>query len=711
MKKTFILAIGLAGMVLSSACNLLQPSGPPVTAEATAEGAPLPTPTAEIAEALSLTEESLPALTPQPPVPALTSVWPLPSDLFYLNDTGQVWRQLRAGDESAAAVVTRLDLTVLDFAVAPGGGWLLYRTADIVAVSSMDGTSGQLLAQTSEPTGRQGQGHTLAWSPDGIRLAYAADDGFQVFVAGGGLDFEPLIYSAPESPLADLSWSRDSQWLLVQRTDGSAALYSIEPALSLWVELGKINGYVWLSDGRLAFAPAEGGLALLYPVNLDSRTFMVPQDRQIDLLCQRPDGTVAFFVHPDGLAEPGYLNTGNPLDASFRQEGAVPIDTSGFVWDATGVWLIGQGEEPSTALVIDPVSGARATFGTAGTPVSFVWSEPPPREVTGVSLPVDLYFLAPQAGIVQVWRLPRNGDPPQAITNATSDVTAYDISEDGTQVVYTSGGVIYRLVIGTLDQTEIATLSGTGWSSTGTPAFSPTGRRIAYADGGIWVYDLDTAQSRRLAADTLPQNEGDRQVVIYDQPRWSPDGEWLLVTVRFYEGADQALLSTTGSPPQPLFLNLYNTRGRWIADGQAVVYSEGGAYSTPQVSLVEAGASPNLRRLTDLPIVDAQTRSDGRLVLLRVPSPSPIGPTSARLYSVLLDGTDLRPEAGAFVLDEPALSPEGLAIAGLTQTRRNEFGVLSGRLTIADPLTGEMVVIAGVLEAHDLRWEGLSTQP
>jgi Tol biopolymer transport system component len=704
MRRIFALVTALAAMALFPACNLLQPSGSPAPAEATTEDTQIPTPTAEVAGTLPSTEEGPPALTPQPPAPVLTSIWPLSSDLFYLNDAGQVWRQLLSGDESAAAVVTRLDLSVLDFAVAPGGGWLLYRTADTVAVSSLDGTSGQLLAQTGEPAGRQERGHTVAWSPDGIRLAYATADGFQVFIAGGGSDFEPLIYSAPESPLIDLGWSRDSQWLLVQRVDGSAALYSAEPTLSLWVELGRVNSYVWLSDGRLAFAPAEGGLALLYPANLDSRTFMVPQDRQIDLLCQRSDGMLAFFVHPDGLEGPGYLNTGNPLDASFRQEGTAPIHTSGLVWDSIGARLIGQGEEPSTAMLIDPASGARATFQTAGTPVSFVWAETPPQEVTGVSLPADLYFLAPQAGIVQVWRLPRTGGPPQAITNATSDVTAYDISADGTQVTYTSGGAIYRLVIGTLDQTEIATLSGTGWSSTGMPAFSPTGRRIAYADGGIWVYDLETAQSRRLVADTLPQNDSDRQVVIYDQPRWSPDGEWLLVTVRFYEGADQALLSTAGSPPQPVFLNLYNTRGRWIAEELAIVYSEGGAYSAPQVSMVGASTSPNITRLADLPVVDVRARSDGQLVLLRVPSPSPVGPTSVRLYSVAQDGTNLQPEGGAFVLEEPVLSPEGLAIAGLVQARWNEFGVLSGRLAIANPLTGETVVIAGVLEAHDLQW-------
>ncbi len=129
--------------------------------------------------------------------------------------------------------------------------------------------------------------------------------------------------------------------------------------------------------------------------------------------------------------------------------------------------------------------------------------------------------------------------------------------------------------------------------------------------------------------------------------------------VRFYEGADQALLSTTGSPPQPIFLNLYTTRGRWIADGLAVVYSAGSFYSTPQVSAIEAGVSPTITRLIDLPVMDVQTRSDGRLALLQTSSSMSIGPTSVRLYSMLSDGADLRPESSAFVLEAPVLSPQG----------------------------------------------------
>ncbi|HEC23490.1 MAG TPA: hypothetical protein ENI95_11305, partial [Chloroflexi bacterium] len=391
MNRARLILAGTLALLATLACGLLQTPSPETGEPAEGEQQATATPvTLEAASQESeTTAESLATATPVPlpTEPPLISAWPLAADLFYLNDAGQIWRQPLAGDDSAAAAVTRLDLQILDFAVAPGGEWLLYRAGDHVAVTSVDGFSGQVIA-SELATPSAGDSQPVAWSPDATRLAYATPEGFQVFVPvpGAGSDF--AIFDAQEAPLSGLGWSYQADWLLVWRTDGTAALYSVDEALSLRVELGRINGYAWLRDGRLSFAPAEGGLALLQPEDLNSRVFIVPQDRFVTLPVQRLDGTLAFFVHSGNPEEPGFLHTGDPLDFSFRPESNVPVRTEGMIWNPIGTRLLGRGEsESATVLIIDPLTGSRATFDAAGVPLRFGWGDPLPLAVEGLRLP------------------------------------------------------------------------------------------------------------------------------------------------------------------------------------------------------------------------------------------------------------------------------------------------------------------------------------
>ncbi|GEM_PF-957682 len=666
-------------------------------------------PGGEIAAPDDLVTAMPPALPTRPP---LMSVWPLEADLYYLNDAGQVWKQPLLGDDSAASAVTSLDAGVRDFAVAPGGEWIMTRTDAYITVSSVDGLSGQLIADIGPMPEASFGTRTLAWSPDASKLAYATPDGFEVYIPGAGPDFGPLIFPVTELPLKDIAWSHDAAWLLIWRQDGSAALYGSDPRMWLWVEIGGINGYTWLLDGRLAFAPSEGGLALLEPNDLESRVFVVPQDRQVSLPAQHPDGTLAFFVHGSGVDLPGALHLADPVDLSFRQESGIPVDTRGWVWNPLATRLLGlDPDDPGrrTVILLDPATGSTGSFEVAGPLITLDWGDPPPRGLTRITLPDDLYFLSPEAGVIQVWRLPANSAAPEVLTSATESVVDFDISPDQTQVVYTSGGVIYRQVLGTVDVTQVATLDSQGPYAviSGTPAFSPTGREIAYANHGIWVLNLDTGQSRRLVEDNLPErSEDERQVVIYSTPRWSPDGAWLLVRAGYYEGYDHALLSTSGTPKTPIPLNLFVSDVTWSDDGTALVFSGGGAYSLPHLDQVEPGEPPVINRVFDLPVVDARLRADGRIAFLRIPSPYGIGPTSVRMFSALPDGSSLRAESGSFVLEEAKLSPGAVMIAGLIRARYNDFGAYVGQLAIANPGTGEVFVIEGVSNVSALQWGG-----
>lgn len=660
--------------------------------------------------------QATPLPAAEPTEPPRMSAWPLAADFFYLTEEGQVWRQPLTGDETAAQIVTRLDLVVEDFAVAPGGDWLIYRTDEFVAITSLTEASGQLLDNSTGGALSRAGGRTVVWSPDASKMAYTTERGFRLYIPGAGEDYAPLVFDAPDEPLSDLGWSQNAEWLVAWRADGGATLYRSDPTLALWVELGAINGYAWLSNGWLAFAPAEGGLALIDPADLASRVFLVPQDRAVSLILQQPDGALAFFVHNNGVDGPGYLHLADPVDLSLRQESAVPVFTTGYAWDPAASRLI-RLTEAGTFEVVDPLTGSTAEFAAQGTPISFDWGDLPPEQVASLPLPADLFFLAPYDGVTQLWRLPADGQPPEPLTGAIADVTAYAVSNDGRQIAYISEGVIYLSPVGTLAPVQVIALDpGAAAYGGGSLDFSPAGTKLAYSNNGIWVIDLETSDLRRLAADTLPTGEEDARLVeVYSHPQWSPDGEWLLVQANYYEGYDFALLAADGSTRTPLPLDLFLSQGRWLDADRLLLYSEGGFYADPALALVSPGQPPQVTGLLDLPVVDVRLRPDGRVALLSRLSPaySP-APTSVQVYSFALDGAaaggespeiDLRAETGLIVVERPLLSPDGVLLAGLLHIRFDEFtGFSSGPLAIVNPATGEVFVIEGVDAARDLRW-------
>jgi WD40 repeat protein len=694
---------GLNYDIIAPAPTATAPDSPEVEAQGIEEAATGEEPAGAVG-ATAATEETLP--TPAQPVDASPlAIWPLEADLYLLDENGHIWRQPLFGNEDVAATIAPTEQVVLDFDIAPGGGWVMYRTAEFVGVTSLDGRSGQVIAFEESASMPDQPGQTVSWSPDGSKMALATAAGFQVYIPGQGAEFGPLVFDTPEAQVADLGWSQHSDWLLVWRADRGAALYEIGLTVSLYAELGQITGYTWLSDGRLAFAPAEGGLALLNPADLSSRTFMVPQDRQVTLPGERLDRTLAFFVHGEGIENPGFLHVGNPQDMSFSPVSAVPVQTVDLQWNPTTTRLIGPDPNSpftTTVLVLDPATGSQATFEAAAGVDRIVWGERPPESVPGVNLPADLYFLALQAGIVQVWRLPANGDPPQTITGMTEDVVDYDISPDGTQLVYTSGGIVYRAVINTNDITQIAALDDEVIN--GTPAWSPNGRQVAYANNGIWIYDLDTLEERQVAVSNVPEDDTDfRLVQVYGEPQWSPDGQWLAARVGFYEGSDHALIVTNPEiDAEPIPLELFAARVKWLPNGRLLAYSEGGAYTLPMLTLVTPttpGEPPGITRLLDVPVKDVQSLSDGLLAMLRVNGPFSLGPTSAQVFTALPDGTDLSPASEAFVLEDPILAPDASLAAGVIQTRITDFS-----LAVVNPVSGQVQIIEGISNPRRLQW-------
>ncbi len=636
-------------------------------------------------------------LTLTPPVTApLASAFPLPADLLYLNDSGQLWRQPLEGGEGSAELVSRPDQTIQDFVVSPGGGHYLYRAGDSLTAASLNGGGQYPVAdEVGEPTASV-RGHTIAWSTDASRIAYATPEGFQVSIAP-----EWERFDVPEAALVDLAWSPGARWLLIWRQNDTAALYDITTTATRWAELAEINGYAWLSDGRLAFSPASGGLAVLTPEDLDSRTFIVPPDYVVTLPAQRQDGALAFFLHQSSADAPGFLYLADPLNGTYNPASGVPVETVGRTWTPDALRLIGASGE-QTMILLDPLTGAVATFGAEGSPVSLDWGDLMPPEVAGMPLPADLYFLRPTEGVVGVWRLPADGSPPEPVIAASTDIIDYDVAPDGMRIVLTtSDGVVH--LGNTYGSHDLATIEAIPPGQP-QPAFSPDGRGLAYVSEGLWLLDLTTGETRQLLQDSA-DDANPRQTVTYCSPRWSPNGNWLLIDVGYYEGFDVALVSALDENPEPLLLEMFGVTAEWTPSGQALLYSTGTLYADPGLSLVVPGETPVIDPLLSMPILEAQAPRGGRLGLLRTSlmGPSPWEPT-VQVFSATPAGGDIRPESEALTLEAPVFSPDATLIAGLKATTQDESDNLVGRLAIFNVQTGEMVLIEGMDSVRGLRW-------
>src|SRR5690606_11735285 len=253
-----------------------------------------------------------------------------------------------------------------------------------------------------------------------------------------------------------------------------------------------------------------------------------------------------------------------------------------------------DGEE-ETLKILDPLTGAQAELPST-TPVQQVgWGAPLARRVAGLTLPADLYYLAPAGGVDQVWKLPASGEPPQQITYAPEGVASYDISPDGERVLYDSGGALYHAAAGSQEAERLLVLNWqTAAEFPATPAYGPDGAWIAYANGGMWIYELATGIVRQVSVDRNTSGSS-RQLEHYENPRFSPDGGWLLADVQYWEASDQALISLGGEPgnrPDPVPLELFGARAEWLPDGTIMAYRSSGDYGSPFLQTVQASLSP-----------------------------------------------------------------------------------------------------------------------
>ena len=383
-----------------------------------------------------------------------------------------------------------------------------------------------------------------AWSPDGRRLAFVdvrpGENNAIVSTTDDGGDREVVFENeAPYLQLRDPAWSPDGSQLAVVRSIGGSSG-------EIW--LVPVHGGVprRLSDdpaGVVAYGPvyAPDGKAIIHSSNRAGtrNLWLTPVDggQPVQLTAgagpdEAPsvarDGSIAYansrwryvlFVHDLRTSERRTLVTHASFlwAPTFSRDGRELAFSRAEVDGSWHIWLMS----------LDDLSARRLTTGT--TPQIY------PRFTPDGTSVVYLSWATPG----RIWRVPRNGGPPTALTPEHEDAGYGDVSPDGQWLAYAraeSGTThIYVMPLAGGDARRLTDAPGT------LPRWSPDGQWIAFTsdrsyESGVLVIRSDGADERRLTETGgwpawLPDSRRVGYVVV------GPDGKQQLYAVPLDGGA------------------------------------------------------------------------------------------------------------------------------------------------------------------------------
>ena len=185
-------------------------------------------------------------------------------------------------------------------------------------------------------------------------------------------------------------------------------------------------------------------------------------------------------------------------------------------------------------------------------------SAPPPTPQAGDSpsglLPHSLFYLANDAAqISQVFRLDKDGKTITQLTFEPADVEEFDVSLVDGSLAFVTNNQLYSANADGSNRKMIVDggaqdVNNPFLTNVGSPVFSPNGQTIAYGYKGLNFYAIASGQSNRVLEDQITQFDGGLSVPkeLYFPERYSADGNLLLVTLGYYEGASTAIYYLNG---------------------------------------------------------------------------------------------------------------------------------------------------------------------
>ena len=433
---------------------------------------------------------------------------------------------------------------VNDVAISPNGRW-------IVAVSGWAGEDLHLIdvdtAEVRAIEDPSGLGlMSVAWSPDGRRIAAGGFGDAVVLRANGRLEFLLRGHSAA-APLVD--WSPDATRLLTGSADGTARIWEITAQGATDVQIlsaraGSMTGIAFSPDGTQVMTRSETRVMDVWDVGPTGDAEVANVPGAAEIVSFLSDGRHVTTSGQDGSLLSLNLVTGaearRPIGWFDLPQG--PYSGYDVSPDGRSIAVIERGADiPEGSLTIRDVETGAELFAS-GPPLDFGWS---PDGRFAASVVPRAITVVDSAGR-QVGHL--EGSFTESISLGPGDLIAVALSEEVGQVAqiwdWARGEIIAdlptpsgfevmrfdtggsRIAIGTADTTiwDVRTgrLLRTLPSSQAVPndlAFSADGSRLAEADsdGTIRVFDASSGEQLLVlrGQDTV------------DQVAFSPDGSML----------------------------------------------------------------------------------------------------------------------------------------------------------------------------------------
>ena len=203
---------------------------------------------------------------------------------------------------------------------------------------------------------------------------------------------------------------------------------------------------------------------------------------------------------------------------------------------------------PTQPASSDQVATIVAMTLQATTPEGAVTATLPP-DTSGGLLPHTFYYLGTDsAGLIQVFRIERDGTTQHQLTSEPVNVNEYDVSPTDGSVAYVANN---QLLLINADGSNRRLLVDGGpvdpnnpfISTIGSPVFSSDGQTLAYGYKGLQMYLLSTGETDLVIENQIDDLGGGLFVPreLYSPERYSPDGTKLLITLGYYEGASSAI--------------------------------------------------------------------------------------------------------------------------------------------------------------------------
>jgi len=197
-------------------------------------------------------------------------------------------------------------------------------------------------------------------------------------------------------------------------------------------------------------------------------------------------------------------------------------------------------------------------------------------------LPHTLYFLGiDAAGLTQVFRLEKDGKTLQQVTSEAVNVSNYGVSPVDGRVAYV---VNNQLILINADGSDRRMLVDGGIIDENNPflniitnpVFSPDGQTLAYGYKGLNLYSLSSGVSNLVIENQIDDSGGGFlfPTELYWPEKYSSDGNKLLITLGYYEGASAAIFD----PVSKGMVRLTGAEGaliccdamEWSADGSSI---------------------------------------------------------------------------------------------------------------------------------------------